>query len=256
MLIAPKTTQWVRSDWPAPSRVCAVVSTRAGHFSAPPYDGYNTAEHVGDSASSVALCRRFFLQHFSVTSSPQWLHQVHGTQVIEAPCKQEVPTADAVFSGVPGQVCTLHTADCLPVFFCNQSGSQVGLAHAGWRGLAAGVLENTLKALSESPEQLMCWLGPAISQPYFEVGPEVKQAFMDSQPVPGDAFVLSGRTSAQGEHYLCDLFALARERLAAHGVRQVYGGNYCTFSDPRFFSYRRQATTGRILSAIWINPGF
>lgn len=256
MLIADRVTQWITPDWPAPERVRSLVSTRTGKFSQPPWNGFNTALHVGDDAGRVLACRRFFLQKAEAGSEPQWLDQVHGTDVVEARSDARAQTADACFTRAPGQICTLHTADCLPVFFTDQQGEQVALAHAGWRGLAEGILERTLATFSCPSEQILCWLGPAISQPYFEVGPEVRARFLESQPVPEGAFRLSGRVSEQGDHYFADLCCLARARLNAAGVHNIYGGNLCTYSDSRFFSYRRQHPTGRLLSAIWIQPSY
>ena len=252
MLIANTSTQWITPDWPAPLRVKAVVSTRAGPLNQPPYDGFNTALHVGDNPGDVARSRQVFLQKVNARRAPQWLDQVHGADVVEARDDQQVRTADACFTREQDLICTLHTADCLPVLFCDRAGQQVAAAHAGWRGLVAGVLENTLASFDQPGVDVLCWLGPAISQPYFEVGPEMRAQFLASQDVPPEAFLPSGRVSEQGEHYLADLFLLAKARLRAQGVQQIHGGNYCTYSDPRFFSYRRQNPTGRILSAIWI----
>ena len=251
MLIHHKTLQWLTPDWPAPDRVKALVTTRKGCISRAPYDGFNTALHVGDDDDTVALCRQLFMQRAAARVSPQWLDQVHGTEVVEAR-GAGVLTADASYTRREGIICTLHTADCLPVFFCDSQGGQVALAHAGWRGLADGILERTLATFTVAPGNILCWLGPAISQPHFEVGPEVRDRFLASQSVPEGAFLPSGRTSEHGEHYLADLYLLARARLHTAGVTQVSGGDFCTYSDPRFFSYRRENPTGRLLSAIWI----
>ncbi|MCG8673338.1 MAG: peptidoglycan editing factor PgeF [Pseudomonadales bacterium] len=255
MLIRDGCTQWLSPDWPAHKRVVGVVSTRSGNLSAAPYDGFNTASHVGAQVSDVERCRHYFQQRFKIAQSPQWLDQVHGTEVVEAQADGLVRKGDGCFTQQSGVICTLHTADCLPVFFSDINGEQVALAHAGWRGLAAGILETTLASFSDA-SGVICWLGPAISQPHFEVGAEVKEAFESSQSCHSSAFVSSGRVSEGGEHFLCDLYSLARSRLKDHGVEQVFGGDYCTYSDPRFFSYRRQATTGRILSALWVDPLF
>ncbi|MDX1695444.1 MAG: peptidoglycan editing factor PgeF [Ketobacteraceae bacterium] len=252
MLILEKQTRWLTPDWPAPASVKALVTTRLGHLSKAPFDGFNTAAHVGDDPDSVALCRRFFLQQTEARQPAQWLEQVHGTDVVEARPGQAEVTADGCFTRQTDMICTLHTADCLPVFFCDGEGEQVALAHAGWRGLAEGILERTLETFACPPRNLICWLGPAISQRHFEVGPEVRRRFYESQPVPESAIIPSGRVSEQGEHYLADLYQLARARLLHAGVTRISGGDFCTFSDPRFFSYRRANPTGRLLSAIWI----
>lgn len=254
MIISPHQLDWIEPDWPAPQQVRAVVSTRAGNLSPVPYDGFNTADHVGAPVENVETCRRVFQQVLNIRATPQWLDQVHGTEVVEASADGNLLTADACFTTQPGAVLTLHTADCLPVFFCDQEGSQVAMAHAGWRGLASGVLENTVDTFHAEKDQILCWLGPAISQKYFEVGAEVKAQFEKSQSIPAGAFKSSGRVSEAGEHYLCDLYLLAKARLNQAGVGGVYGGGFCTYSDPRFFSYRRQHQTGRILSAMWLNP--
>lgn len=254
MIIYQQSTQWLEADWPAPAKVTAVVSTRSGTMSAPPYEGFNTAQHVGADAGEVSRCRKLFMQRFQILRQPQWLNQVHGTDVVAAQSDGCERQADGVFTRQTGMVCTIHTADCLPVFFCDSAGSQVALAHAGWRGLLAGILERTLDTFSAPADQILCWLGPAISQAYFEVGPEVKDNFQQAQPVPANAFIPSGRRSEAGRHYYCDLFGLATARLKNCGISQVYGGRYCTYSDPRFFSYRRDKITGRLLSAIWIRP--
>lgn len=256
MLIHGDRVEWLLPDWPAPATVKAVVSTRNGRLSSAPFDGFNTADHVGASPQDVAQCRRFFEQHFHLQKQPQWLNQVHGIDAVRAASDGQLQTADAVYSHDPGVVCTVHTADCLPVFFCHQTLPQVALAHAGWRGLLNGVLEATLETFTDGPNNLICWLGPAISQAHFEVGSEVKAQFDAAQQVPSSSFKSSGRVSETGEHYLCDLYALARARLEGAGVSRVYGGDLCTFQDSRFFSYRQQKTTGRILSAVWIEPSF
>ncbi|PIE41404.1 MAG: multi-copper polyphenol oxidoreductase [Gammaproteobacteria bacterium] len=244
--------QWIEPDWPAPQQVKAVVSTRAGNISTPPYDGFNTAAHVGAPPQQVEQCRKLFQQQFQIKTAPQWLDQVHGVNVITAQPDGLVRQADASYTDQPEIVCTIHTADCLPVFFCDRQGTQVALAHAGWRGLLSGILENTLAHFSCAAADIICWLGPAISQKHFEVGAEVKSAFASKQAIPAGAFQPSGRVSNAGKHFYCDLYSLARQRLNQAGVERVLGGELCTFSDPRFFSYRRQSTTGRILSAIWL----
>ena len=252
MLIHEHLTQWLAPQWGAPSSVQALVSTTAGSMSRGAYKGFNTADHVGANPAEVSLCRQYFQQRFAIKHAPQWLNQVHGIDVVAANSAVGVTTADACYTDQSEIVCTLHTADCLPVFFCDRKGEEVALAHAGWRGLADGILENTIARFRCAPSNILCWLGPAISQPHFEVGDEVKAVFQRSQTIPKNAFVPSGRVSEAGSHYFCDLFALATKRLRSAGVVDISGGDYCTFSDPRFFSYRRQKITGRILSALWI----
>lgn len=245
--------QWLRPDWavsaPAPARVKGYVTTRAGQLSAHPYDGFNTANHVGDDPGHVDANRRSLAEYFNWQQEPQWLKQVHGIDVVEACADAVEREADAVFTREPGQVCTLHTADCLPVFFASKNGDAVALAHAGWRGLAAGVLEATLKKLGLPADQVQVWLGPAIGQDAFEVGDDVRDAFLNWSEATTDCFQLNLR-----DRWQCDLYALARMRLQAAGVQSISGGNFCTFSDPRFFSYRRQSVTGRLLAMLWIEP--
>lgn len=242
------TQQWLQPDWQLPA-VKAWCSTRAGDFSQPPYDGFNTANHVDDDPASVVACRRALAEYFHWQSEPQWLKQVHGIAVVDARADGLERTGDAVYTCQPGQVCTLHTADCLPVFFAAEDGSEVALAHAGWRGLAAGILESTLERFSSSPHTIKVWLGPAIGQSAFEVGADVREAFL-SQAADQDAcFQINDRGRWQ-----CDLYELARKRLASAGIVHISGGEYCTFSDRRFFSFRRQPVTGRMLSMIWIDP--
>lgn len=241
-------TDWLTPDWHVPG-VRAYSSTRAGDFNLPPYDGFNTASHVGDDIEDVANARLWLAQHFHWQQPPQWLVQVHGVDVIEAQADGIEREGDAVVTFTPGQICTLHTADCLPVFFAAEDGSIVGLAHAGWRGLAAGVLQATLEKMALAPKHIKVWLGPAISQKHFEVGAEVKTAFIEKYGNSEQFFVAnkSGR-------WQCDLYGLARLILTQQGVRTITGGNHCSYDDQRFFSYRRDQITGRMLSVIWIDP--
>jgi YfiH family protein len=240
--------QWLRPGWSVPG-VQAYVSTRAGNLSPAPYDGFNTADHVGDDALLVQRNRQLLQNHFHWQDQPQWLQQVHGVDVVEAGSEGVTFQADAVVSHSPGVVCALHTADCLPVFFAHNSGSVVALAHAGWRGLAAGVAEAALHKMGVPADEVSVWLGPAIGPAAFEVGEEVRTAFLQQHPQTQGCFV-----PGQNNRWLCDLYSIARIRLAAEGVTQISGGQYCTYSDPRFYSYRRQAVTGRMLSLVWIDP--
>ncbi|MFC3606834.1 peptidoglycan editing factor PgeF [Stutzerimonas tarimensis] len=239
--------EWIQPDWPVPAGVRACVTTRQGGTSLPPFDGFNLGTHVHDSPSAVAD-NRDLLQH-SIGATPAWLEQIHSSVVIKADPAQ-CPTADASWSDVPGMACTVLTADCLPALFCDRRGTRVAAAHAGWRGLAGGVLEATLEALALPPEQLLVWLGPAIGPAAFEVGPEVREAFVATHPAAASAFV----ASASPGRYLADLYELARVRLNACGVTAVYGGGFCTFRDSRFYSYRRDAVTGRFASLVWLEP--
>jgi YfiH family protein len=232
-------------DWPAPAGVRACVTTRAGGVSKAPFDSFNLGDHVGDEPAAVAENRRRLTSEFSI--APAWLKQVHGVVVADADPTQ-IAEADASWTTTPGIACTAMTADCLPALFCDRAGTRVAAAHAGWRGLAAGVLEATVDSLSVPGSEILVWLGPAIGPQAFEVGPEVRAAFIATHPETIQAFV----PSANAGRFMADIYALARLRLAAHGVTAVYGGGECTVSDPRFFSYRRNNPTGRFASLVWL----
>lgn len=235
-------------DWPAPARVRACVTTRTGGCSSAPFASLNLGDHVGDDPQAVVENRRR-LQAL-LGCQPAWLSQVHGVSVVEADPAQ-VAVADASWSAVPGIACAIMTADCLPVLFCDRAGTRVAAAHAGWRGLAAGVLESTVAALVCPADQVLAWLGPAIGPQVFEVGAEVREAFVSQHVGAAAAFV----PSVNPGRYMADLYHLARIRLAAAGVTAVYGGGLCTFSDAtRFYSYRREPRTGRLASLIWLEP--
>ncbi|WLG96639.1 peptidoglycan editing factor PgeF [Pseudomonas sp. FP198] len=238
-------SDWLIPDWPAPARVKACVTTREGGVSLAPFDSLNLGDHVGDEPAAVAENRCRLTDRFAMR--PAWLQQVHGIDVVEAD-PAEVAVADASWSATPGIACAAMTADCLPVLFCNYAGTHVAAAHAGWRGLANGVLEATLDRLQVPAEEILAWLGPAIGPQAFEVGPEVREVFVAQLPEAQQAFMPSHNAGK----YLADIYALARLRLAARGVTAVYGGGLCTVTDPRFFSYRRNARTGRFASLIWL----
>ena len=236
---------WLIPDWPAPAGVKACVTTRAGGVSLAPFDSLNLGDHVEDSPEAVLENRRRLTAAFAI--QPAWLRQVHGVVVVEAD-PGRIAEADGSWTGTPGIACTAMTADCLPALFCNKSGTRVAAAHAGWRGLAAGVLEAAADSLDAAPADVLVWLGPAIGPKAFEVGPEVREAFMQQHPQTAQAFVPSHNPGK----FLADIYQLARLRLAARGVTAVYGGGLCTVTDPRFFSYRRSPHTGRFASLIWL----
>jgi YfiH family protein len=240
---------FIKPNWPAPVSICAYVSTRIGGVSLQPFDSLNLGTHVLDDIDAVRQNRHLFSIYTGMPNSVTWLNQVHGIDVVNLPCVDLPESADAAFSSVTNQVCAVLTADCLPVFFCNESGTQVAVAHAGWRGLCAGVLESTLKHFDEK-DKVMVWLGPAIGPAAFEVGEEVRDAFMTQLPEATMAFK---RAEVDGK-WLGDLYLLAKQRLAVAGVTQIYGGDHCTFAeDETFYSYRRDGKTGRMASVIWIN---
>ncbi|NMT65527.1 peptidoglycan editing factor PgeF [Marinobacter orientalis] len=234
--------------WPAPSWVKAASTTRVGGVSRPPWDTLNLGTHVGDAPEDVARNRNILHQRLGLAAgSFGWLNQVHGTDVVELPATGTV-RADASVTSRPGNVCVVLTADCLPVLFCDPSTGRVAAAHAGWRGLADGVLEQVVARFT-NPACVLAWLGPAIGPDQFEVGPEVRETFLLNDPLAADAFAPS---PYREKHYLADIYTLARQRLAAAGVLQVYGGDFCTVTDQkRFFSYRRDGQTGRMASLIY-----
>ncbi|MBM5812358.1 MAG: peptidoglycan editing factor PgeF [Gammaproteobacteria bacterium] len=241
--------QFLRPDWPAPPSVRAVVSTRAGGVSRGHWAGLNLADHVGDDPDAVAENRRRLRAALALPAEPFWLTQVHGT-VVAVAGGAERPPADAGITREPGRVCATLTADCLPVLFASRSGDRVGIAHAGWRGLADGVVEATVRSLGGDPTELLAWLGPAIGPQSFEVGPDVRDAFL---AVAASAAAHCRPTAP--DRWLVDLYGIARQRLAACGVTAVFGGGLCTYRDgARFYSFRRDATTGRMASLIWLLP--
>jgi YfiH family protein len=233
-------------DWPAPLNVKALQTTRAGGISSPPYDSLNLGDHVGDAP--LAVERNRILLNTLLPSEPVWLNQMHGTIVVSADRASCLPQADACIARHRAAVCVVMTADCLPILLCDTQGSVVSVAHAGWKGLAAGVIEATVQAMDVAPENIMVWLGPAISQDEFEVGDEVRAAFLAIQPQAASAFI-PGRNGK----WFADLYALARLRLNALGINRIYGGGSCTYRErDRYFSYRRDGVTGRMGTFIWL----
>ncbi len=235
-------------DWPAPARVRACSTTRLGGVSSAPYDSLNLGNHVGDSPLHVQDNRQRLLATAGLPVMPHWLQQVHGTQVINLDqVSSDSLTGDAAYTTRQDRVCAVMTADCLPVLFCSANGDEVAAAHAGWRGLQAGVLEETLRHFHARPADILAWMGPAIGPQQFEVGGEVREAFLQVDPIADCAFV------PRNGKFLADIYQLARLRLEAAGVTQVFGGEYCTVSDSgRFFSYRRDGMTGRMATLIWL----
>ncbi|MCW7553558.1 peptidoglycan editing factor PgeF [Endozoicomonas gorgoniicola] len=236
-------------DWPAPACVKACVTRREGGVSQGNFSSFNLGIHSGDASEHVLANRHLLREDYGWDCEPQWLRQVHGTQVVKASDSTEELEGDAVWTDSSGLPCAILTADCLPVLFCDRSGSTVAAAHAGWKGLQAGVLENTLKAMPCPASEVMVWLGPAISQKHFEVGPEVRSAFIDIDPQAAAAFI-----PGTGDRWYGDLYQLARQRLGAAGVSAIYGGGFCTFEQHQaFFSYRRDGKkSGRLASVIWL----
>lgn len=242
-------TSLIIPDWPAPEGVNAYSTTRNGGVSSGAYSSLNLGDHVSDALENVEQNRRLLIQQAKLPQEPAWLQQVHGTEVAVLDTHPLVDNrADAAYSKVNGRVCAIMTADCLPVLFCSSNGDEVAAAHAGWRGLCQGVLENTAAKFNAKPEQILAWLGPAIGPERFEVGPEVRDAFMAKDPQAADAFV------PHNQKYLANIYLLAKQRLTALGITKIYGGDFCTVTEQeRFFSYRRDGETGRMASLIWIN---
>lgn len=239
----------ISADWSAPANIRAVTTTRLGGYSVGPYAGLNLGDHVDDAPDTVIKNRQLLIQQLGLLKQPQWLNQVHGIEAVKASGEGIVEQADACWSDETGQPCIVMTADCLPVFFTDQKGSRVAVAHAGWRGLADGVLEQTLSVFPE-PSEVLTWMGPAIGQQAFEVGAEVREQFCDLLDASVGAFLPSEN---QGK-WLADIYQLARLRLKRAGVLEVGGGHYCTSSQADlFYSYRREGITGRMASVIWIS---
>ena len=246
----PMTEPWILPDWPAPRGVHAAVTTRHGPgVSTGPYARFNLGLRSGDGAEAVASNRDALRHALDLPSEPRWLRQVHGTTVAQLGplASDDEPQADAAVAHLPGTVLAILTADCLPVLFCSEDGARIGAAHAGWRGLAAGVLEATIAAMDTPPARLLAWLGPCIGAASYEVGEEVRASFAGWNPEAAACF-----TATRPGHWQCDLAGLARQRLAAVGMTRIHGGGFDTLADERFYSYRRDgANSGRFASVIW-----
>ena len=236
-------------DWPAPANVKACVTKREGGVSTNNFSSFNMGLRSGDVVEHVQANRRQMRSDFNWLHEPQWLKQVHGTKVVSASDRGEEQEGDAVWSNQAGLACAVLTADCLPVLFCDRSGSVVAAAHAGWKGLQAGVLENTIKSMGQPASEIMAWLGPGISQNHFEIGPEVRDAFIRIDAEAARAFI-----PGQGDRWHGDLYLLARQRLQAAGISAIHGGEFCTYQQAdTFYSYRRDGKeSGRLASVIWL----
>ena len=241
---------WISAQWPAPAHIKAGTTTRQGGVSTGPYTSFNIAQHVDDDAAAVIQNRTYLQDLLGLSAEPFWLSQVHGSEV--STDERQIAEADAIVTMNKNQVCAVMTADCLPVLLCDRAGSCVAAAHAGWRGLAAGIIPQTIEKMPVSREQLLVWLGPAIGPDAFEVGEEVKAAFLEQGAVYQTAF-----TPASKNTWRMNIYQAARVQLGMLGIEAVYGGNFCTYSDAeRFYSYRRDKVTGRMASMIWMEaPG-
>ena len=243
--------EWIVPDWPAPASVRAASTTRQGGVSTGVYASLNLGAHVGDAEKSVAENRRRLCAELDLHKQPRWLEQTHSAKVVHLTGDEphQSLTADAAITQASDEVCVIMTADCLPVLFCERTGQTVAAAHAGWRGMAAGVLEATVAAMHVPAEDILAWLGPAIGPEIYEVGDEVRAALVKEQPLAEHAF----ESSSTGK-WLCDLYLLASQRLRRAGIRHIYGGGFCTYADrERFFSYRRDGECGRMATLIWID---
>jgi len=239
--------EWIVPDWPAPAGVRAFITTRAGGVSTDAFASFNVGQRAGDDPQAVTANRERLRS--MLPQEPRWLKQVHGARVVDADTLADIPEADAAVARNPGTVCAVLIADCIPVLLTDKAGTAVAVAHAGWRGLAGGVVENTVERMALPPRSLMAYLGPGIGPRAFEVGADVRDAFLATDLRAEAAFA----PRAAGK-WLADLFLLARQRLERCGVGSVHGGNLCTHSDPgRFYSYRRDRSTGRMAALIWRN---
>jgi YfiH family protein len=238
---------WLEADWPSPPGVRVVSTFRSGGVSVAPYSSLNLGDHVGDAPAAVAANRQRLQEKAGLPAEPQWLAQVHGVSVADLDSPGPYGPADAAITRCANRVCAILTADCLPLVFTTLSGDRIAAAHAGWRGLAAGIIEATVGALNDSPQNLLVWLGPAIGPKHFEVGPEVREALLEGDPGTDRAF----QTNARGR-YMADLAMLARSRLEGLGISRIYGGAQCTYAEAeRYFSHRRDGRSGRQVTLIW-----
>ena len=245
----PPEPTFLSLDWPLPRGVRAAISTRQGGSSRVPWNSFNLADHVGDDSAAVAANRQLLRQCLDLPREPLWLQQVHGTEIAQWEVEAgfgRAPQADGAVARSPGAVLSILTADCLPVLAVSRDGQVIAAFHAGWRGLAAGVLEAGIRAMQVAPDEILLYLGPAIGAQRYVVGAEVRAAFLAHSPQAELAF------RPQGDGYLADLYLLARQRLAALGVTAIWGGEHCTHSEEQlFFSYRRDGQSGRMASLIW-----
>lgn len=242
----PISSHWIAPEWPAPPRVRAVITTRAGGASRGAFESFNLGAHVGDDALAVAHNRRELRRY--LPAEPLWMRQVHGVRVIDADTVSAETEADGAVTRSARKVLVVLTADCLPVLLCDEAGAVAGIAHAGWRGLAGGVIERVVAAMRVAPERVLAYIGPGIGARAYEVGQEVREAFLAQSADAAQAF-----TAREGGKFLADLALLARQRLRRIGVTRVQASAHCTYADREsFFSFRRDGATGRMASLIWL----
>lgn len=241
---------FIEPNWSAPQKIRAYTSLRTGGVSQSPFDQFNLGDHVGDDPNLVATNREILKNTLQLPNDPIWIQQIHGIDVVKALPHNKDRTADASFTNEAHQVCAVLTADCLPILLCDRQGTHVAAIHAGWRGLLNGVIEATLSTMSLDNQEVLAWLGPAIGPTHFEVGDEVRDAFIRQNSLASTAF-----TPSPNQRWMADLYALARMRLHSQGITAIYGGDYCTYADANlFYSYRRDGgKTGRMATLIWIS---
>jgi YfiH family protein len=238
---------WLEAEWPAPATVHAGVTLRTGGVSQGGFASLNLAGHVDDDPAAVAENRKRLREALALPGEPLWLHQVHGTRIVNAREAGVAAQADGSWTDEVGVVCAVLTADCLPILLCDQQGRTVAAVHAGWRGLAAGVIPAAVEAMAVGPAELLAWVGPGISAPAYEVDEQVYEGLGADDAAAQRCF-----TRGRAGHWQCDLFAVAALHLQRAGVDAVFGGGFCTFDDPRFYSYRRDGqNTGRMATLIW-----
>lgn len=245
----------LQPDWPAPNNIRAAITTREGGKSSGVYRSFNLGTHVQDDPVAVEANRQLLVQQLNLQKTPQWLEQIHGNKVVEAHADGRVRTADACYTREQGLACVVMTADCLPVLICDKQGTQVAAVHCGWRSLAQSILQKTIATFSASPDNLLVYLGPAISSKHFEVGMDVLEAFFEtSRSVRHtDQIAASFLPGKRPLHFFADIYALAKADLDSLGVKNIYGGGACTFAeDETYYSYRRDGVTGRMASLIWL----
>lgn len=243
-------SMFLQPEWPAPTTIKAFTTLRLGGVSLPPYNAFNLACHVDDSIEYVLKNRLILQENLKLPSEPIWINQIHSNIVVPALKENRDKQADASYTGLSNTVCAILTADCLPILLCNRQGTYVSAIHAGWRGLSNGIIDNILYTIPCAAQDLVVWLGPAIGPEQFEVGDDVRDLFLKNDQNSTIAFKPS-----KNNRWLCDIYAIARLQFKKHHITQIYGGEYCTYSDPaKFFSYRRDgAKTGRMASLIWIS---
>lgn len=236
-------------DWPAPKHVRAYTTTRLNGFSHDPYASFNLGDHVGDDHENVLQNRTYLKKILNLPTDPIWLNQIHSTDIFNVDRDVKPQSADGSYTSHKNIVCAVLTADCLPILLCDQSGTQIAAVHAGWRGLAAGVIESALNSFNPTDKKIIAWIGPAIGQAFYEVGDDVRDKFLEIDADAGKAF-----QPYKQSKWLANMNLLARQRLEKSGVSEIFGGDLCTFQDSeRFFSFRRDGKTGRMASLIWIS---